>query len=162
MRAGWTSRPPATLAMSTRIASVARNASGMTRRRLALSSSVRSNHCVAAVFAAVQVAGAAFIWRAVATIDPLDLAGIRAAQREMRLQTRGPYALVRHPLYLGWILIVFGASTMSYDRLLFATLSSAYLLAAIPWEEGTLLEAFGGEYARYRQRVRWRVIPRIY
>src|SRR5438034_4879069 len=44
-----TSSPAATLVASTRIASLARNASGMTSRRLALSSNVRSSHCSAAV-----------------------------------------------------------------------------------------------------------------
>src|SRR5437763_7306277 len=47
--ASRTSNPAATLVASTRIASLARNASGMTSRRLALSSSVRSSHCAAAV-----------------------------------------------------------------------------------------------------------------
>src|SRR5438034_3104010 len=48
-RSSRTSMPAATLVASTRIASVARNASGSTRRRLALSSSVRSSHWPAAV-----------------------------------------------------------------------------------------------------------------
>ncbi len=47
--ASRTSMPAATLVASTRIASAARNASGRTSRRLALSSSVRSSHCSAAV-----------------------------------------------------------------------------------------------------------------
>src|SRR5213593_4133376 len=49
MTASRTSSPAATLVASTKIASLARNASGMTRRRFALSSSVRSSHWAAAV-----------------------------------------------------------------------------------------------------------------
>jgi protein-S-isoprenylcysteine O-methyltransferase Ste14 len=78
------------------------------------------------------------------------------------LQVRGPYHLVRHPLYLGWVLIVFGASRMTGDRLLFAAATTAYLMIAVPWEERSLEAEFGAEYVRYRQRVRWRIVPYIY
>ena len=39
----------------------------------------------------------------------------------------GPYRLVRHPLYLGWMLVVFGAAHMTGDRLAFAVITTAYL-----------------------------------
>ena len=41
------------------------------------------------------------------------------------LQISGPYRLVRHPLYLGWLLAVFGAAHMTGDRLMFAAISPA-------------------------------------
>ena len=78
------------------------------------------------------------------------------------LQVDGPYRLVRHPLYLGWLLVVFGAAHMTGDRLLFAMVTTLYLVIAIPWEERSLLRSFGGEYARYMRDVRWRMIPFIY
>jgi protein-S-isoprenylcysteine O-methyltransferase Ste14 len=112
--------------------------------------------------AAVQLSGLWLIARAAATIDPLELAGIhRPASREA-LQITGPYRFVRHPLYLGWILAVFGAAHMTGDRLAFAVITTAYLLFAIPWEERSLLRAFGDQYRLYRQQVRWRVVPWIY
>jgi methanethiol S-methyltransferase len=113
----------------------------------------------------VQLTGVWVTLRAAAIIDPLDLAGIRQAlgtQQPARFQVIGPYHLVRHPIYLGWVLITFGTPTMTGTRLWFAVVSSAYLALAVPFEERSLLETFGEEYKAYQTRVRWRMIPGIY
>ena len=115
-----------------------------------------------AAHAAVQISGVLLIAASVAAIDALELAGIRPGGRRTSLQARGPYRLVRHPLYLGWMLAVFGAATMTFDRLVFAGLTTIYLIVAIPWEERSLERTFGDEYERYKRRVRWRIIPFIY
>jgi protein-S-isoprenylcysteine O-methyltransferase Ste14 len=112
--------------------------------------------------AGVQVAGLLLIARSVGAIDALELAGIRRTAAAADLQVRGPYRLVRHPLYLGWMLIVFGAPTMTGDRLAFAVLTSAYLVLAMPWEERSLERTFGDAYRAYCRRVRWRVVPYLY
>ena len=109
----------------------------------------------------VQLAGLGLIARSVAAIDPLELAGIRHG-RSSALQITGPYRLVRHPLYLGWMLSLFGAPHMTGDRLAFAAISSAYLIVAIPWEERSLHLAFGDAYAQYARAVKWRVLPYVY
>jgi methanethiol S-methyltransferase len=114
------------------------------------------------VHAAIQVAGLWLIAASVGVIDPLELAGIRSCTRPAGLQVRGPYRLVRHPLYFGWVLMVFGAATMTFDRLVFAVMTTIYLIVAIPWEERSLDRVFGDEYHRYKARVRWRMIPYIY
>jgi methanethiol S-methyltransferase len=120
----------------------------------------------AVAHAATQLAGLWLIARSVAGIDPLDLAGIRQAAGDQPsttgLQTGGPYRLVRHPLYLGWMLMMFGAAHMTGDRLAFATMTSLYLVVAVPWEERALRAGFGEDYARYAGRVRWRIIPFVY
>jgi methanethiol S-methyltransferase len=126
----------------------------------------RASGLVVAALAGVQVLGLWLIARAVAGLDPLELAGIRQtlstpAKREP-LQTGGPYGLVRHPLYLGWVVMLFGTPHMTIDRLAFAALTSAYLVIAVPWEERALLKSFGDDYARYRRRVRWRIVPFVY
>jgi protein-S-isoprenylcysteine O-methyltransferase Ste14 len=112
--------------------------------------------------AAVQLGGVLMIARAVARIDPLELAGIRQAASGGPLQTSGPYQWVRHPLYFGWVLAVFGTPHLTGDRLAFAALSTAYLMIAVPWEERSLVRMFGDEYRRYQREVRWRMIPFIY
>jgi protein-S-isoprenylcysteine O-methyltransferase Ste14 len=112
--------------------------------------------------AAVQLAGVALIAQSVRGIDPLELAGIRAASARGPLQVRGPYALVRHPLYLGWVLALFAAAHMTGDRLAFAAITTIYLLLAIPWEERSLTDSFGDDYRRYCRAVRWRIFPFIY
>ena len=68
---------------------------------------------------------------------------------------------MRHPIYLGWLLIVFGMPHMTATRLAFAVISSVYLIVAIPFEEPSLIDSFGDEYRRYRQIVRWRLILRL-
>lgn len=115
--------------------------------------------------AALQAAGVVLIARAVSGLDPLELAGIRpprAATTPEPLQITGPYRYVRHPLYLGWMLALFGSANMTGDRLAFAALTSVYLVIAIPWEERSLRNTFGDDYARYAARVRWRVLPFVY
>jgi protein-S-isoprenylcysteine O-methyltransferase Ste14 len=115
------------------------------------------------VFVLLQTAGLALTVLGVRAIDPLELAGIRAASGHTDdLQVRGAYRVVRHPLYLGWMLMVFAAPRMTGDRLTFAIVTSAYLLIAIPWEERSLEGVFGDAYRRYKERVRWRVLPYVY
>ena len=74
----------------------------------------------------------------------------------------GPYRIVRHPLYFGWALAVFGAAHMTGDRLAFATITVAYLIAAISLEERSLTAVFGPEYENYARHVRWRMFPYVY
>jgi protein-S-isoprenylcysteine O-methyltransferase Ste14 len=114
------------------------------------------------VHAAIQLGGIAMIGRSVATIDPLELAGIRQGARGGVLQISGPYRLVRHPLYLGWLMATLGAAHMTGDRLTFASVTSAYLFVAVPWEERSLIQSFGDDYIRYQRLVRWRIVPFIY
>jgi protein-S-isoprenylcysteine O-methyltransferase Ste14 len=118
-----------------------------------------------AAHAVVQLAGVWLIARSVAAIDALELAGIRVSQpaaTRASLQVSGPYRLVRHPLYLGWVLVVFGTSHLTGDRLAFGAITTAYLVIAIPWEERSLTQTFGDEYRRYTQHVRWKLVPFVY
>lgn len=116
----------------------------------------------ALLFAAAQLAGLGLIAGAVKTISPLELAGIRPHQSKDELQVVGPYRWVRHPLYLGWVIAVFGAAHMTGDRLAFAAITTIYLMVAVPWEERSLRKSFGDEYRRYQERVRWRIVPYLY
>jgi protein-S-isoprenylcysteine O-methyltransferase Ste14 len=113
-------------------------------------------------FGAAQLTGLWVIVQAVRGIDPLELAGIRRETARGPLQVGGAYALVRHPLYFGWVLAVFGTAHMTGDRLVFAAITTLYLVIAIPWEERSLARSFGEDYARYAREVRWRMIPFIY
>ena len=114
-------------------------------------------------FVVVQVCGVWLIARSVGAIDPLELAGIRNPKvTDEEFQTGGVYRLVRHPLYFGWLLLVFGAARMTGDRLAFAVLTTMYLLIAMPWEERSLEREFGLAYRRYKERVRWRILPYLY
>jgi protein-S-isoprenylcysteine O-methyltransferase Ste14 len=119
---------------------------------------------------AVQMLGLLLTVQGSAAIDVLDLAGIRQvldarsarSRRHVPLETRGVYAFVRHPLYFGWALFVFGAPDMTATRLVFAIVSTAYLVLAIPLEERSLIAVFQDEYRAYQARTRWRMFPGIW
>jgi protein-S-isoprenylcysteine O-methyltransferase Ste14 len=65
----------------------------------------------------------------------------------------GIYRLVRHPLYVGWMLAFWAIPTMTAGHMLFAAMCSAYMLIAIPIEERDLVAHFGGKYEDYRASV---------
>jgi protein-S-isoprenylcysteine O-methyltransferase Ste14 len=120
---------------------------------------------VAIVHWVIVVAGFWLTFRSASVLDPLVLAGIRQATGQeftSEFKLVGPYFLVRHPIYLGWLLIVFGAPVMTWTRLEFAVVSSAYLVFAIPFEERTLVDAFGDTYRDYQRQVRWRLVPWVW
>jgi protein-S-isoprenylcysteine O-methyltransferase Ste14 len=120
---------------------------------------------VAAAHWLVVLAGAWLTWRAARVLDPLDLAGIRqAAGRDPAtdFKVAGPYLLVRHPIYLGWVLLVFGVPHMTATRFVFAVVSTLYLVVAIPFEERSLVEDLGETYRDYQRRIRWRLLPGLW
>ena len=122
----------------------------------------RHTGVAAVLHAIVQLAGVLVIVGAVRVIDPLELAGIRRHASADALQIAGPYRHVRHPIYSGWLLLTFGAAHMTGDRLIFAGISTVYLLIAMPFEERSLRTSFGEEYERYTRQVTYRVIPYVY
>jgi len=81
----------------------------------------------------------------------LNFAGRAASATPLR--TPGLYRVVRHPLYLGFLLAFWSAPVMTAGHFLFAGAMTAYLFVGIWLEERDLLAFFGDQYRRYRQRV---------
>jgi protein-S-isoprenylcysteine O-methyltransferase Ste14 len=99
-------------------------------------------------------------------INHFDLFGLRQGwlyfrnrpYTNLHFVTPGPYKIVRHPLYVGWLLTFWATPDMTAAHAFFALLTTAYILVAIQLEERDLANAYP-DYERYRQQVPM-LIPR--
>jgi protein-S-isoprenylcysteine O-methyltransferase Ste14 len=77
------------------------------------------------------------------------------------LATSGPYAWVRHPIYLGMILMFFGTA-VAFANWLAVLLVLLLILPTLVWrarvEERLLAQVFGDQYAAYRLRTKM-IVP---
>jgi protein-S-isoprenylcysteine O-methyltransferase Ste14 len=102
-------------------------------------------------------------------IDHFDLSGLRQAFFALRgaeapgqtFKTPLLYKIVRHPLMLGLLLAFWATPEMTAGHLLFAIMTTAYILVGLQFEERDLIAEFGTTYQRYRQRVPM-LLPRIF
>jgi methanethiol S-methyltransferase len=81
----------------------------------------------------------------------VDLAG--RLMPAPRFKTPVLYKIVRHPIYLGFIIAFWAAPVMTVGHLLFAAVTTAYIFVGIFLEERDLIQLFGEEYKRYRAHV---------
>jgi protein-S-isoprenylcysteine O-methyltransferase Ste14 len=108
----------------------------------------------------LYIVGWLIVLAATFLINHFDLFGLRQIWLNLRQQkyselvfrTPGFYQLVGHPLYVGWLLVFWSAPRMTAAHLVFAAVTTLYILVAIQFEERDLV-LMHPEYAEYRNRV---------
>jgi protein-S-isoprenylcysteine O-methyltransferase Ste14 len=94
-------------------------------------------------------------------IDHFDLFGLRQVflyatgkpYLPVPFRTLAFYRVVRHPIMLGFIIAFWATPVMTWGHLLFAVMTTAYILVGVQLEERDLRAAFGDTYDEYRQQV---------
>ncbi len=102
-------------------------------------------------------------------INHFDLFGLRQVYlywlgkpyTQLKFVTPWLYKYIRHPLYLGWFLAFWATPTMTAAHLLFAIMTTAYILIAIQLEERDLIAVHGMSYVEYRKKTPM-LIPKLF
>jgi protein-S-isoprenylcysteine O-methyltransferase Ste14 len=125
------------------------------------------NSAARAVLTAVGWSGWLIVFASTWMIHHFDLFGVRQVvlhargerYRDLGFRTPALYKHVRHPIMLGFLIAFWATPDMSYGRLLFALLTTGYILVGIQLEERDLRGFYGARYDEYRKHVPM-LIPR--
>lgn len=120
-----------------------------------------SEPTLAAALLGLSLLGWVIVFLSTFLINHFELFGVRQVilnlmgrdAGETKFRTPLLYKMVRHPLYLGFIIAFWATPVMTAGHLLFALVTTGYILVGIALEERDLVEHFGDEYKRYRERV---------
>jgi protein-S-isoprenylcysteine O-methyltransferase Ste14 len=115
----------------------------------------------AVAIATISLAGWCLVFTSTFLINHFELFGLSQVTNHLvdrqaqapRFRTPLLYELVRHPLYLGFIIAFWATPDMTVGHLLFAAVTTIYILLGIHLEERDLVGMFGDQYRDYKQRV---------
>jgi protein-S-isoprenylcysteine O-methyltransferase Ste14 len=116
---------------------------------------------LAVALSAISLAGWGVVFVSTWLIDHFELFGIRQTMQyalgqpvsHPMFRERLFYRWVRHPLMLGFLIAFWATPTMTQGHLLFAIVTTLYVLVAVEIEERTLIQLHGDRYRDYQQRV---------
>jgi protein-S-isoprenylcysteine O-methyltransferase Ste14 len=120
-----------------------------------------ADHTVAIALLVLSLVGWATVLAGTFHISHFDLFGLRQAFHALvgreppaaRFVTPGLYRLVRHPIYMGFVIAFWATPVMTVGHLVFAIATTGYILVAIQLEERDLVREHGRDYERYRREV---------
>ncbi len=106
----------------------------------------------------ISIIGYYFTFRSLRSFDLLGIRDISAYLKGKTIRgslftVRGPYKLVRHPLYFLSLLMIWTNVTITTDRLLFNGIWTAWIIIGTFLEERDLIDSFGDEYRNYQHKV---------
>ena len=118
--------------------------------------------------AALSLTGWAIVLASTFMIDHFELFGLKQVLSTWRSKSKAGegfrtvllYRVVRHPLMLGFLIAFWATPTMTAGHLLFAAVTTGYILVALRLEERDLVDDLGEDYTRYRQQVPM-LLPRL-
>ena len=119
------------------------------------------NPLAVVLLSGLSLAGWAIVLVSTCLIDHFELFGLKQTvsyatgrpHQPPKFKERLFYRWVRHPLMLGFLIAFWATPTMSQGHLLFAAVTTAYILIAVQIEERTLVHLHGAQYRDYQRRV---------
>ncbi|TRY31415.1 methyltransferase family protein [Aliiglaciecola sp. M165] len=123
---------------------------------------IEFSHPITKMFVIIfHVSGWVLIFSSTFVIDHFSFFGIRQTWRNMVGKTsvdppftvKYMYAVIRHPISLGWLMVFWSSPNFTYGNLLLAILSTGYILIVTPIEEKDLVRTIGKSYLDYKEKV---------
>jgi len=111
----------------------------------------------------VTISGLAFLLWALRTLGSNWAPSLSGMRQDTSLITNGPYKIVRHPIYLGVVVILLALGILSANVLILMPTAMLVVLLymQLPDEESMLIERFGDAYLEYMKRTP-KFIPRLF
>lgn len=82
------------------------------------------------------------------------------ADKSPKFTAKFLYSVIRHPISLGWMVLIWATPNMTYGHLLFAIITTLYIFIVTPIEEMDIERELGSDYREYKSTTN-RFIPSI-